>query len=156
MWIPIISKYCNHHVIVSNILEILQLSRSILANLETNGALETWLEYIDYYRIYSVYILNYSLALDTLSKSTISREISLVELQLDLLKPIQRLPQLKLFFEKISRKSENPIAAQVLAKVLEVAKYINQAIKDRELFVKWVDLDNRLIGYPGQLCNQFY
>ena len=91
-----------------------------------------------------------------LSKSSIAREISLVELQLDLLRPIQRLPQLRLFFEKISRKSGHPIAAQVLEKVLVVAKYINQAIKDRELFVKWVQLESRLIGYPGQLRNQFY
>jgi hypothetical protein len=74
---------------------------------------------------------------------------------LDLLKPIQRLPQLKLFFEKICRKSSDPKAKKVLEKVLEVAKYINQAILDRELFLKWVNLESQLLGYPGILCIYF-
>lgn len=111
------------------------------------------MEYLEYFRIYSVYIINYSNALDKLSKSSIEREISLVELELDLLKPIQRIPQLKLFFEKISRKNIDERGKLVLEKVLNVAKYINQTISDRELFIKWINLDSQLLGYPGHLCN---
>lgn len=134
-------------------MEILTLSREIVDKTKVNGAIKTYLEYLDYFRIYSVYIINYSNALDKLSKSSIVTEISLVELQLDLLKPIQRIPQLKLIFERICRKTNDEGAKMVLDKVYSVAKYINQTIGERELFVKWVNLEHQLLGYPGQLCN---
>lgn len=156
MWIPIIQKYFeNPFVIVANVLEILKLSMEIIDNFKNNEPLQIYLDYLDYFRIYSVYIINYSNALDRLSKSSIAREISLVELQLDLLKPIQRIPQLKLFFEKIARKVNDHRGKLVLEKVLIVASYINQTISDRELFVKWVNLESQLLGYPGHLCKSF-
>ena len=133
----------------------MELSQNMLLIIDSNSktVLETFMEFIDYYRIYSIYILNYSNALDKLAKSCISREISLLDLQLDLLKPIQRLPQLKLFFEKISK--NNSQAKLVLEKVLNVATYINVKIQERELYWKWVNLESRILGYPGSLSN-FY
>ena len=132
-------------------MEILELSTQLLNSIKTHPVLEVYEEYLDYFRIYSVYIINYSTALGKLSKSTIAKELSLVELQLDLLKPIQRIPQLKILFQKICINNQEERVKIILEKVLSVAKYINDSIKEHEAFVKWMNLESQLLGYPGNL-----
>ncbi|KAI8873406.1 Dbl homology domain-containing protein, partial [Ramicandelaber brevisporus] len=131
---------------------------------------DIFLETAPFLKMYSLYIKNFQGALSVISQqmnantnftrflqsASLHRECRNLSFQHHLILPVQRIPRYKLLLEKLLANTpvthrDYSLVCSALRVIMEVADFVNDTVRQHEMFISILDIQRYLTGFPEQL-----
>lgn len=150
--------------IFANLRAIAQLHTLLFADLQSEqDPIRVFFKYMDFFKIYSQYLNNYDVAVETIKRLRATnpkfvaflndRHSQLHDMALEsyLIMPVQRVPRYVLLLKELVRSTppsdpKRAASEKALAKVEKIALYVNDSMKERQVQCHLWDIQQRMHG----------